>query len=209
MIDNAQPDTIVRQPSGTFTEIDAPRPGASNRIELNSSKAPFDDARVREAFIRSANVDDGVEPVLRHGRALVLRPVQCRAARLVGPETLRLRPEAANALLDEAGWTESDADGYRVKNGERSEPLIPGEHQPVDSRPSSRCSSRYRHRRRGRFRGLISAARSRQLVRGPGSNDYNVVSAPYTKVGPDVLRILYHSAGITRRRAAISPTSPS
>jgi peptide/nickel transport system substrate-binding protein len=28
-------------------------------------------------------------------------------------------------------------------------------------------------------------------------NQYNAVSAPYTKVGPDVLRILYDSAGIT------------
>ncbi|MET0886953.1 MAG: ABC transporter substrate-binding protein, partial [Mycetocola sp.] len=28
-------------------------------------------------------------------------------------------------------------------------------------------------------------------------NDYDLVSAPYTKVGPDVLRILYHSDGIT------------
>ena len=27
-------------------------------------------------------------------------------------------------------------------------------------------------------------------------NDYDLVSAPYTKVGPDVLRILYHSASI-------------
>ena len=28
------------------------------------------------------------------------------------------------------------------------------------------------------------------------SNDYDAVSAPYTKVGPDVLRILYHSDSI-------------
>ncbi|HLT83669.1 MAG TPA: hypothetical protein VKZ83_05490, partial [Phototrophicaceae bacterium] len=28
-----------------------------------------------------------------------------------------------------------------------------------------------------------------------GENDYDAVSAPYTKVGPDVLRILYHSDG--------------
>jgi peptide/nickel transport system substrate-binding protein len=30
-----------------------------------------------------------------------------------------------------------------------------------------------------------------------GANAYDAVSAPYTKVGPDVLRILFHSDGIT------------
>jgi peptide/nickel transport system substrate-binding protein len=29
-----------------------------------------------------------------------------------------------------------------------------------------------------------------------GKNKYELVSAPYTKVGPDVLRILFHSSGI-------------
>src|SRR5699024_12577275 len=41
--------------------LDAPRAGAANRLELNSSKAPFDDVRVREAFIRSVDVDGGIE----------------------------------------------------------------------------------------------------------------------------------------------------
>ena len=34
-------------------------------------------------------------------------------------DKLAFDPEAANDLLDEAGWTERDADGYRVKDGER------------------------------------------------------------------------------------------
>src|SRR5690606_38003465 len=51
VIDNAQPDTIVSaEQDPALEELDAPRPGASNRIELNSGKAPFDDERVREAF---------------------------------------------------------------------------------------------------------------------------------------------------------------
>ena len=61
VIDNVQPDTLVAaKRSRDLVAIDAPRPGASNRIELNSSIAPFDDARVREAFNRSANVNDAV-----------------------------------------------------------------------------------------------------------------------------------------------------
>lgn len=34
-------------------------------------------------------------------------------------DKLTFDPERANALLDEAGWTQRDAEGYRVKDGER------------------------------------------------------------------------------------------
>ena len=62
IIDNAQPDTIAQaaKERRRSSHLDAPRPGASNRIELNSGKAPFNDPLVREAFIRSVNVNDGV-----------------------------------------------------------------------------------------------------------------------------------------------------
>src|SRR5690606_23795520 len=63
VIDNAQPDSIAASAAADtgITELNAPRPGASNRIELNSGKAPFDDERVREAFIRAADVNDGIQ----------------------------------------------------------------------------------------------------------------------------------------------------
>src|SRR5699024_1643847 len=53
VIDNAQPDTIQSAEDANIGHLDAPRPGASNRVELNSSQAPFDDQLVREAFMRA------------------------------------------------------------------------------------------------------------------------------------------------------------
>ena len=62
IIDNAQPDAIAAAAKNdAIKHLDAPRPGASNRIELNSSKAPFNDVRVREAFIHSVNVNAGID----------------------------------------------------------------------------------------------------------------------------------------------------
>ncbi|MEO6944959.1 MAG: ABC transporter substrate-binding protein, partial [Lacisediminihabitans sp.] len=62
VIDNAQPDTIAAaEKTKKLQHVNAPRPGASNRIELNSSIAPFNDEKVREAFIRSANVNPAVK----------------------------------------------------------------------------------------------------------------------------------------------------
>ena len=61
VIDNAQPDTIQSADNANIGHLDSPRPGASNRIELNSSQAPFNDPLVREAFIRAVDVDGGIQ----------------------------------------------------------------------------------------------------------------------------------------------------
>ena len=47
----------------------------------------------------------------------------------------------------------------------------------------------------GRLRGRPHPLDLSSWYGALGTNDYNLVSAPYTKVGPDVLRILYHSDG--------------
>ena len=51
--------------------------------------------------------------------------------------------------------------------------------------------------KQARLRRELEPARPLELVRGARRRRYELVSAPYTKVGPDVLRILYDSAGIT------------
>ena len=62
IIDNPLPDQIINaENSETLAHLDAPRPGSSNRIELNSGQAPFDDQRVREAFIASTDVTAGID----------------------------------------------------------------------------------------------------------------------------------------------------
>src|SRR5699024_8360682 len=43
VIDNAQPDTIQSAEDANIGHLDSPRPGAANRLELNSSQALFDD----------------------------------------------------------------------------------------------------------------------------------------------------------------------
>ncbi len=58
VIDNAQPDQLKAASSkGTIRDLDAPRPGASNRLELNSGHGVFRDESVRKAFIAGAQID--------------------------------------------------------------------------------------------------------------------------------------------------------
>jgi peptide/nickel transport system substrate-binding protein len=195
VIDSVQPDTIVAaEEDDAIEHIDAPRPGASNRIELNSSIAPFDDILVREAFIRSANVDDAVSSLL-FGTAersySALSSVE--KAGVSKPELFEYDQEEAARLLDEAGWSEKDDDGYRVKDGERLEidfPVSTNQSIPAEVSLFEQLQSTTKE---AGFKVNLEPLDLSSWYGVLGDNDYDLVSAPYTKVGPDVLRILFHS----------------
>lgn len=198
VIDNAQPDTIQSaEASGTIKELDAPRPGASNRIELNSGKAPFDDERVREAFIRSVNVDDGIDSLFFGTAERSYSPLSgVEPLGLSEPELFTVDTDAAATLLDEAGWAERDADGYRVKDGKRLTldfPVSTNQSIPAEQSLFEQIQA---DAKAAGFEVRLHPLDLSSWYGALAENDYNLVSAPYTKVGPDVLRILYHSASI-------------
>ncbi|AXO37112.1 ABC transporter substrate-binding protein [Micromonospora sp. B006] len=96
--------------------------GSAYSYYFNTSHPPFNDLRVRQAFRQAVDVDT----VLRS----VYRDTATRAWSVISPSSplydKRLDGSAysgdaakANALLDQAGWTARDADGYRVKGGKR------------------------------------------------------------------------------------------
>ena len=197
VIDNVQPDTIVAaKKDDTIDHLDAPRPGASNRIELNSGKAPFDDERVREAFIRSADVDDAVKSLF-FGTAKRSYSALSSVDKLgySDKSLFGYDQKAAATLLDEAGWTEKDAEGYRVKDGTRLELDFPvSTNQSIPAEQSLFEQIQATAKQAG-FKVNLHPLDLSSWYGALAKNDYNLVSAPYTKVGPDVLRILYHSDG--------------
>ncbi|MBL7259978.1 ABC transporter substrate-binding protein [Paractinoplanes lichenicola] len=95
--------------------------GSAYSYYFNVTHAPFDDIRVRQAFRDALDVDTVLNGVYR-GTAT-------RAWSVIGPTsplydktlegTYGNNPARANATLDAAGWTQRDADGFRVKNGKR------------------------------------------------------------------------------------------
>ncbi|MEU4516568.1 ABC transporter substrate-binding protein [Nonomuraea wenchangensis] len=95
--------------------------GTAYSYYFNTSHPPFDDRRVREAFREAVDVD----AVLRS----VYRGTATRAWSVVGRRSPFYDASLessfggdvakANALLDAAGWTSRDAEGYRVKDGKR------------------------------------------------------------------------------------------
>jgi peptide/nickel transport system substrate-binding protein len=199
VIDNVQPDTLVAAgKDDSLDEIDAPRPGAANRIELNSGKAPFDDERVRQAFITGVEVNDGIDSLFFGTADRSYSPLSSVEPLAWSDESLfDVDPDAAGDLLDEAGWTERDADGYRTKGGERLSLEFPvSTNQSIPAEQSLFEQIQAGAKQLG-IEVVLSPLDLSSWYGALAENDYDLVSAPYTKVGPDVLRILYDTAGIT------------
>jgi peptide/nickel transport system substrate-binding protein len=95
--------------------------GSAYSYYFNTTHAPFDDIRVRRAFREAVDVDAVLAGVYR-GSAT-------RAWSVIGPTSPFYDPTLektyggdaaeANKLLDEAGWTTRDADGFRTRDGKR------------------------------------------------------------------------------------------
>lgn len=95
-------------------------PGRPVALGLNTVAGPFADVRVRQAFAyatdRAAAVESafaGVVPFEGNGTVSQSTPGYLAAAADDYPYDL----DKAEALLDEAGWTETNADGVRTKDG--------------------------------------------------------------------------------------------
>src|SRR5690606_30763574 len=94
--------------------------GLPNGIALNTSRAPFDDTKVRQAFIHGSNAEAAVTSAYLGVYEWEHGPISSTT-----PHYKDLRSfyaydkDKAGKLLDEAGWTQRDADGYRTKDGKR------------------------------------------------------------------------------------------
>lgn len=198
VIDNVQPDVLVQaEDSDSLVELDAPRPGSSNRIELNSGQAPFDDVDVREAFIRSVNVDDAVTSLFQGTAERSFSPLASVEPAAYSNESLfTFDLAAANDLLDKAGWNQKDDDGVRMKDGKRLTLTFPVSTNQSIPAEVSLFEQLQANAAEAGFDVDLELLDLASWYEALGSNEYNLVSAPYTKVGPDVLRILYHSDGI-------------
>jgi peptide/nickel transport system substrate-binding protein len=199
VIDEMQPDNVVAaSTSDQFDVLTGALPGASIRLELNSGYAPFDDERVRKAFVHSADVNPGIESLF-FGTAersySVLSSSTPYGASF--PDDFAIDTDLANQLLDEAGWTGRDSEGYRTKEGQRLVVDFPvSTNQSIPAEQSLFEQIQATTKEVG-FDVELHPLDLSSWYAALGSWDFGVTSAIYTKNSPDVLRILYHSSNIT------------
>jgi len=195
VIDNPLPEQITSaEDDSALAHLDAPRPGASNRIELNSGQAPFDDQRVRQAFLASTDLDTGLTTLFGDTASRSFSALSSvEPTSVQSPDAYTFDQKRANELLDEAGWSEKDEDGIRMKDGARLTVRFPVTGSQSTQAEQALFEQLQAGAREVGFDVQISLLDLSSWYAALGSHDYELVSAPYTKIGPDVLRILFHS----------------
>lgn len=113
--------TGTAQLSGARVNI-APSPGMPYSMFLNWSHGVFSDVKVRQAFQQGFDLDAAVAAAYSGDYQRpwsILSPSTPKSYDSNLENAWPFDADKANALLDEAGWTERDAEGYRTKDGER------------------------------------------------------------------------------------------
>ena len=102
-----------------FTTYNPSQPGAPLSIALNSTKAPLDDLKVRQALEHAINKKQIVDTLFAGLYPLAYSTLTPNTLGYwAGSEKLYgFDQKKAAALLDEAGWKDSDNDGVRDKDG--------------------------------------------------------------------------------------------
>lgn len=106
--------------AGTFQLQGAPRLGIARSNFLNASLAPTNDVRVRRAINHAVDLQ-GINEAVFRGVYPLATQVLTPGVRFYDEAAANMYPydpERAIALLEEAGWSEINAEGYRVKDGE-------------------------------------------------------------------------------------------
>ncbi|MFI0938710.1 ABC transporter substrate-binding protein [Streptomyces sp. NPDC021020] len=170
-------------------------PGAVYSLQLNTTRAPLNDQLVRTALLHALDVDSLVKAIYLgvYQRAWSpLSPSTPNAYDASLKDTWAYDPKQAGTLLDQAGWTGRDKQGYRTKDGKRltlSWPIL--------------AANVTRDQRGALADGMKSQAKAvgielKQVVVDSGgyfkaaySADYDVLDLSWSRGDGDILRGLY------------------
>ena len=112
--------------------------GLPNGVALNTTRAPFNDTAVRQAFIQGANAEAAVRSA--YLGVFDWEPGPLTSTTPDFKQDLRsfyaFDQDKANKLLDDAGWTQRDADGYRTKDGRQLTASLVYSSDPGDTPPA-------------------------------------------------------------------------
>lgn len=101
-----------------FQLLSKAQPGLAYVLGINTTKAPWNDVRLRQAFAKAVNTDEIVKTIYKGkypAATSVLTPATPGYTRAL-PQS-QFDEAGADKLLDEAGWAK-DASGMRAKDGQ-------------------------------------------------------------------------------------------
>ena len=167
-------------------------------LTFNTERFPFDDVRVRKALAKGID-REGIAWITGFGEYRVKSDFLAANTRFYDPsfqDVLAYDVEAATRLLDEAGWTERDAEGYRVKDGKRLAAELLMSENPAF--PSSVAVAIQSDAKKLGVQITIEVLPLAQATERRYAGDFQTMGGGYWHTNtPDGLYILYHSNAIT------------
>ncbi|MDC7746841.1 ABC transporter substrate-binding protein [Rhizobium binxianense] len=115
-------DAALFKENADFSYQTALNTGTPYSLFLNVTWGPTQDIKVRKALVASIDVDAVLKAVYRGERTRawgITSPIDPQFYDKSIEKAYGADPKLANRLLDEAGWTTRDADGFRTKDGKR------------------------------------------------------------------------------------------
>jgi peptide/nickel transport system substrate-binding protein len=177
--------------------IIAQRPGNPTNGTLNIRRAPFSDIKVREAFVRSADIEGALKSVYFGEFPRAGGPLS-NATRFYSPDFEHAQdydPARAAQLLEEAGWTGRDEDGYRLKDGKRLQVrVILGNRTPPSE--FTLWEQVQATTRQAGIELIMEQMSDVQATKRQADWDYDIRVGYWNTNTADVLRIIFSSAFI-------------
>ncbi|TDD73280.1 ABC transporter substrate-binding protein [Actinomadura rubrisoli] len=174
-------------------------PGGNYNYYPNTTRGPFTDVRVRRAF------RDGIDFKTVVGK-LYFGAIQPAASPLSPStpgydkttETLwKYDAAAAAKLLDEAGWSARDAQGYRTKDGRRLTVSWLGVQGLGREQRGTLAEQIQAEAKKAGFEVRLDNVTVNEYIARFGKGDYDIAAISWQRADADALRNLFDSASIS------------
>jgi peptide/nickel transport system substrate-binding protein len=177
--------------SPEFRVLEAELLNHNYSLFFNTNRAPWNDAKLREAFRLSLDLDAAVKTVYLGTFSRAWSPLSPSIFGYDRSLEGSWAPdrESARRSLDALGWTPGP-DGVRVKDGKRLSVVIPDSQGNREKRLDLLTLLRHQLRESG-FDVRIESQSGGTLLAKIGAGDFDVLAASQFAPDPDVLRRIY------------------
>lgn len=181
--------------SSDFNLYPIPIPGQPMQFFFNTKRAPTDNVRVRLALIYAVNRPQAVKTIFDVYSPVAQSPFLASSFDLEAQESFpEYDPDAAGALLDEAGWKMTGDDNVRSLNGVSLELHIVA--PPWGSNPEIAQLIQADWEAIGARVTLEIAPGFGPLKEVQTEGDYHAIGINFFGTDPDLLRSFYTSTGL-------------